>query len=273
MNYIQPVILGAIQGLTEFLPVSSSGHLILIPTLLGWDLKGLDFDVFLHFGSLIALLLYFYKDWYKMFKSMVSDIYTGKIISFATQKSETRFLTFIIIATFPVVIAAFLFDSLLESAIRKPLYVAICMLAVSFYMLFANYKEKVVKNIVSRDLSFKNILYISLSQILALIPGTSRSGITISTGFLLNLSKEDATKVSFYLATPIVFLASIVKINDLFKSNALFDLYYISGFVSSFIFSILAISFMLKIIKRYGLIPFVIYRVLLSLFIIYYLSF
>ena len=265
MNFFQAVILGLIQGLTEFLPVSSSGHLVLVPYLFNWVPQDISFDVALHFGTALAVLLFFYKDWLLMFFSAKDDLLEKKIFNLGLLRHGTKQLLTILVVSVPVGLAGVLFEKDIEEFFRNPASVAIMLIAVSFVMLFAESVYKKSKH--THEISFLNALLISASQILALIPGTSRSGITISTGLFRGVDRDSVAKFSFLLATPIILGATLIKLPALL--NNIGDLFYLAiGVVTSFISGFLAIGFLIKYLKRNNLNLFIIYRIILGIFIL-----
>lgn len=250
MTLLQPIILGIIQGITEFLPISSSGHLIIVPYFFNWDLQDLSFDVALHFGTALAVLTYFSRDWKKIFSSQ----FTGK----------SNMLIVIIAATIPVGLAGILLEDIVQEIFRSPVWVAFMLILVSGVMWLAEktYRPK-------KEKGFKDIFIISLSQIIALIPGTSRSGITISTGMFLGKSREESARISFLLATPIIIGAALVKAPDLIN-GAVNIVSLIIGVATSFVVGLLSIKFLLAYVKKNSLMLFVIYRVLLGISILFF---
>lgn len=272
MTILQSIVLGVIQGITEFLPVSSSGHLILLPTLLGWDLQSLSFDVALHFGTVMAVLIFFAKDWYLMFSMLIRDVVFSNTLlkekSIKNFHKESKLLLTIGVVIIPVAIAGYFLEGPIENILRSPIVVSVMLILVAILMYVSDrYSEKLLKK--KKDITFMDSLLISISQVLALIPGTSRSGITITTGLFLGLPREDAAKFSFLLATPLILGAAILKVPDLFTSSVepISTLFF--GVLSSFIVGILSIKFLLDFVKKHTLNTFVIYRILLGILVLY----
>ena len=203
MDLIQALILAIIQGLTEFLPVSSSAHLILISKIVGWDDQGLLFDIALHFGTLLAVLIYFKDDLYQMIEDPIRN--RGKNI----MQSD---LMILIIATIPVVIAGGIFNDWIESNLRSSNVIAFDQYHFGFLLLAS---DKVSSG--GKNLTLQIGLLIGLAQILALIPGVSRSGITITMGLFMGLGRVESSKFSFLLAIPVIFAASVLQIYDLYS--------------------------------------------------------
>ena len=203
MDLIQALILAIIQGLTEFLPVSSSAHLILISKIVGWDDQGLLFDIALHFGTLLAVLIYFKDELYQMIEDPIRN--RGKNI----MQSD---LMILIIATVPVVIAGGIFNDWIESNLRSSNVIALTSIIFGFLLLASDKFSSGGKN-----LTLQIGLLIGLAQILALIPGVSRSGITITMGLFMGLGRVESSKFSFLLAIPVIFAASVLQIYDLYS--------------------------------------------------------
>lgn len=271
MNYFEAVVLGIVQGITEFLPVSSSGHLILVPYLLGWEIQDLSFDVGLHVGTALAVLLYFRSDWVLMISSFLKDLSAllknPGIFHVSTLRRESRLFLYIIIATIPVGLIGLMLEKPIEEFFRSPLLVSLMLILVSAVMYFAHLYNK--RNLGQKDSdSFIDVLLISLSQALALIPGTSRSGITISTGLFRGFSRENVAKISFLLATPIIIAAAIFQLPEAFSSGDIDAGLMLTGLLTSFVVGYICIKWFLAFLKKYSLVPFIIYRLLLALVII-----
>ena len=216
MTILQSIVLGITQGITEFLPISSSGHLILIPAIFGWELQDLSFDVALHLGTAIAVLIYFWRDWFDMLNALkldVIDFVGGKIHSINKLRRETILLLTLVIVSIPVGIIGFILESYIEETFRSPILVSFMLVIISFYMLFAD--KFIANRKPNSSIKFIDYLIISLSQVVALFPGSSRSGMSISTGLFRRLDREKAARISFLLATPIILGASLVKVPQL----------------------------------------------------------
>ncbi len=270
MNSFQAFILGIIQGITEFFPVSSSGHLILLPKVLGWEEQSLALDAFLHLGTGIAVLFYFRKEWWGMFASLFTDLKRGVFtdavvqIPFSEFSADSRQLVFLVLASIPAGIAGVLLNDWVEANLRSPKVIAGALLVVALIMIIAD----TVGPRVLEDLQLKSFLEIGFSQILALIPGVSRSGITISTGLFSGLTVQSAARFSFLLATPVVLGAGMWGLFTLTSLDTSF-LVLVTGFVSSFLFGFIAIEFFLGLVDNLGLIPFALYRIALALAVIF----
>lgn len=252
MNIFQALILGILQGLTEFLPVSSSGHLILLPSLLGWDIQSLAFDTVLHLGTAAALIVYFWSDLTKVIKSK-------------------KYLILIGVGTLPAVTGGLLFGNIIENTLRTSSYVAAFLLVGSVIMFVA---EKAYKKVwhtqrieAPEKLDFKQGITIGVFQSLALFSGISRSGSTMSGGMYTGLTRESAARFSFILSIPIVIGAGLFKVAESYQELS-FDLAMLAGFLASFLMGILAIKYLLRFLKTNTLYVFIIYRVILSLLVI-----
>ena len=258
METIQTIILAIIQGLTEFLPISSSAHLILISQISGWDDQGLLVDVALHFGTLLAVVYYFRSEIVKMFEPHHFS---------SAQTLLNSPIGIITIATIPIVIVGGLFNDFIEQNLRSPSIIAVASIFFGILLYFADLKRAKKDEVL--ELTLLLGLLIGLSQILALIPGTSRSGITITMALFLGLSRVEALKFSFMLAIPVISAATILQSIELFDTQ-LIDinfLHLLLGVFTSFIIAFLTIRWFIEFVNRIGMLPFVIYRIFLGLFI------
>jgi undecaprenyl-diphosphatase len=249
----QALILGAIQGLTEFLPVSSSAHLVLFPWLFGWPDPGLAFDVALHLGTLLALLIYYWREWAAMALSIVRP-----------DPDSRRLLILLIVASIPGAVIGLLLEKQAETIFRSPVLIA-CTLALMGIVLW-------IADVVGRQKKKLDSLYlgdailIGLSQALAIIPGVSRSGSTITTGRLLGIERQDAANFSFLMATPIIAGAGLHEAPKIIHAGIHGPV--ILGFVSSAIFGIIAIAALVKFVRTRTYQPFAWYRIALAIFVI-----
>lgn len=252
-------ILGLIQGATEFLPVSSTGHLIVFESLFKVkpDLFGLVFDVSLHLGTLIAVIIYFFHDLKKVFIGVVKSFYFFKISS-----HEQKLGWLVLISSIPAGVSGFLFSDLVETAFRSPMLVSLMLFLVSLYFIYSEKKAKHTKTLGS--VNFTDALVLGLAQAISLIPGTSRSGIIISSGMILGLKRTEAARFAFLMAVPTIAGAAIKEmlpfiIDPLSFPNEL-QLPFIIGTISATISGFVAIKFMMKFLAKYSLISFVLYR-------------
>lgn len=261
MDSTQAVFLALLQGLTEFLPVSSSAHLILPSQLFGWTDQGLAFDVALHVGTLSAVLIYFRMDVLTMGRAWFGSFFGSGITA------ESRLAWFVILGTVPAGIAGFLANGLVEDYLRSTLVIASATLLFGALLYVA---ERMGSHQRGLDqLSVKDVLVVGFAQALALIPGTSRSGITITAAIMLGLNRTAAARFSFLLSIPIIGAAGLLKTSDLLQSEIDIDWTNILlGTVIAFISAYLCIGWFLKIIDRIGLIPFAVYRLILGVILI-----
>lgn len=250
MSILLAILAGAVQGLTEFLPISSTGHLIIFEQLFGISQKdfGLSFDASVHLGTLIAIVAFFYQDYLKAAKS--------------------KLLKNIIIATLPAVFFGLVLENLIETSFRQLWVVGSALILFSFVIVTA---EKIGPQFKSKEkVTALEALIIGLFQALALVPGISRSGSTISAGLLLGFKRDEAAKFAFILSGPIIAAAGTKKFLEAATSTtSLADLnFFIIGMLSSAIFGYLTIKYFLKYLSTKTLYPFVIYRVILGLLLI-----
>ncbi len=255
MDTLHSIILGLLQGLTEFLPISSSAHLILLPEVMGWTDQGLLYDVAAHFGSLMALLIYFRKDLKKMIAGWINSFGGG-------QNSDSKLVWSLIIATIPICLAALLFQRVSDH-LRDPLVIAGATVLFGLLLWWADGYGKRQRGL--DDFRLRDAVIIGLFQILAMIPGTSRSGITITAGLMLGLKREAASRFSFLLAIPTILLASGYELLNVTFSTVQVDwaaLFTVTAV--SFISAYLTIHYFLKLVERTGMLPYVIYRLFLG---------
>lgn len=251
MEYIYTIILGLVQGITEFAPVSSSGHLVLLHELLPLNLSSeLAFDVALHAGTLVAIVIFFAKD----------------IIHYVTKSQKV--LWFLIISSIPAGIIGLLFESLIDDYLRSTWVVVVMLIIVGLWFFWV---EKVAKpRLKVEDVSLNIALGIGFAQIAALIPGTSRSGITISVGMMLGLKRDEAARFSFLMVVPVLAGATLKKVYDLYSIgiNASEIELLAIGFFVSCMAGIMVIRYLLQFLKKYSLRPFAWYRLALALVVI-----
>jgi undecaprenyl-diphosphatase len=253
ISEVQAIILGAVQGLTEFLPVSSSAHLRLVPWLFGWDDPGLAFDVALHLGSLLALLIYYWRYWMEMGLSLVRN-----------DPGSRRLLALIIVASIPGAIIGVLLEKQAETVFRSPLLIAFAMAMLGVVLWFAD--AVAVQRSRIPDLRLTDALLIGLSQALAIVPGVSRSGATITTARILRMERQDAANFSFLMATPIIAGAGLFEARKIVHAGI--NLVLISGFISSAVFSLLAVAALVNFVRTRTYEPFAWYRILAAIGVI-----
>lgn len=256
MTVLQAIILGIVQGLGEFLPISSSAHLVLLPKILNWnnpELNSLTFDVALHMGTLLAVVLYFWKDWIKLLKAAANRRTT----------SEKRLFWYLVVATIPGGIFGVLLEKKAESTFRSPILIAVMMIFMGILLYIADKKRQARR---LDTMTMTDAIFIGLSQALAIIPGVSRSGSTMTTARWLSMTREDAARFSFLMSTPIILGAGILKLKDL--TPAALSLPFFAGIISSFIVGIISIEFLLKFLKKSNFGIFVGYRFLVGIGVI-----
>jgi undecaprenyl-diphosphatase len=262
MSEIQVLVLAIVQGLTEFLPISSSGHLILAPHLFGFEDQGLAFDVAVHLGSLIAVLAYFRRD--------ILRIVSGWLVALPMRQPQTvesRLGWAIIVGTVPVVVAGLLLKSIVEGELRAPWVIAASTIAFGLLLGWVDLRARRVRSV--EQITIGDALIIGFSQVLALIPGTSRSGITMTAGLWLGLNRAAASRFSFLLSIPTILASSLLITRDLLGSETPVDWSAIGlGVLLSGIAAYLTIFFFLRFIERVGMWPFVVYRLLLGAVIV-----
>lgn len=266
---LQAAFLGIIQGLTEFIPVSSSGHLVLIPRLFGWDNfvaaegMGTAFDVALHMGTLLALVIFFRHEWASLIKAFFRSFRHRP----ADWNRPMRVAWMLVLATIPAAVAGLLLGDFIEDNLRAPAAVAVCLIIGALVMMAAEGLGSRSRGI--KELNARDATVVGFAQVLALAPGISRSGITISAGMLDGLDREAATHFAFLMSAPIIagsgIYAGVKLVQNGFPPQG--PGVFVAGFITSAITGLLAIGFMLKYMKRYTLKPFIIYRIALALII------
>lgn len=262
MDTLQIIILALVQGLTEFLPISSSAHLILVPVILKWPDQGLVFDVAVHVGSLTAVMIYFRHEVVNMTVAWFGSV-------FKQQKSQdSRLAWWVIIGTIPAVIAGLLFKDIIETDLRSPLVIAWSTIGFGLLLGFADKFKRHTRDEYS--LSFKDVLFVGGMQALALIPGTSRSGITMTAGLFLGLKGDAAARFSFLLSIPVIIASGLFKTKDLIESSIPVEWSLLLMAVAlSAISAWVCIHFFLKLINKIGMMPFVYYRLVLGALLMY----
>lgn len=257
MSTLEIIVLALIQGLTEFLPVSSSAHLILPSQIFGWQDQGLAFDVAVHAGTLFAVVGYF--------RAEVGRMLVAWVESFGGKKSNDGVLAWtIILATIPAGLVGLAFNDFISENLRSTWVIIITTLFYAPLLLLAERTSR--EKLSEYDVGWKLALLIGLAQALALVPGTSRSGITITAALFLGLSRQAAARYSFLMSIPVIFLAGGLETVKLVQSTGPVDWSALGmGTVLAFVSAYACIHFFLKLIDRIGMVPFVIYRVLLGL--------
>ncbi len=255
MSIFEAIILGLVQGLTEFIPVSSSGHLLLMQEVFGTAQAGLGYDVALHIGTLGALVVFFHRD-------------IGRLLfAFFKHTNETRLARLLIAATIPAVLAGFLLQSTAETTFRSPWLVCGTLAIAGLIMLFAEKWASTRKGLVDlKRISPKQALIIGCAQAIALIPGVSRSGSTITTGLFVGLDRVTATRFSFLLSIPITFgaIIKVVSDGDTLSHVSAEPAIFAVGIVTAFLSGIFAIKYLLKFLAKHSLNVFAYYRLVLA---------
>ena len=276
MEIITAAILGIVQGLTEFLPISSSAHLILVPWFLGWKPEGIAFDVSLHVGTAIAVLVFFWRDWIRLARETILGIKEGKPLG----NPDRRLAWFLIIGTLPALVAGLALEETVEAKLRSPLITVFTLAALGALLYLAEKKSR--QNRTIDDYKWSDSLSVGFSQAIALIPGVSRSGITMTTAMFRDSTRTSAARFSFMLSTPVIVGAGLLQFLHLIKAirlpseaaeivnwNAL-----CVGLACAAISGFLCIRFFLRYLQTRSFTPFVVYRFLLAgLVLAYYLRF
>ena len=260
MEIIKSIILGIVQGIGEFLPISSSAHLILVPYLVGWEESSLAFDVALHFGTLLAVLVIFFKDWWDLFIGAINNVKNKK------KTTDGKMFWYLIVATIPAALAGLLLDDIIEGFFRNQIWLIALFLAIMGVLIYAgdkwaskHYKGKEIK---FEKISLKQAFIVGISQAFAVFPGFSRSGTTILAGRLMGIDKEAITKFTFLLSVPVIAGATVLKVGELAITAEV-----ITGIITSFIVGVLSIKFLLKYIKKHDFSVFAFYRIIMSIIV------
>jgi len=258
MDIIQAISLAILQGLTEFLPVSSSAHLILLPVLVGWEDQGLAFDVAVHVGTLTAVVAFYRKDLAQIIMAWSRSV-VGKGMT-----DDAKLAWYVVLGTIPVGLVGITLPDVVETVFRSPLVIAGATIVFAFLLWFAEKQAKEERTTIT----LLDAVVIGLFQAVALIPGTSRSGITITAGLMTGLRREHAARFSFLLSIPVIALAGMVKGLELYKSAipVQWDMIAI-GVCLSAVMAYLSIGWFLKLLDKIGMMPFVFYRLILGVFL------
>ena len=258
MDIFQAIALALLQGLTEFLPISSSAHLILLPVLAGWEDQGLAFDVAVHVGTLTAVVAYYRKDLRRIITAWIGSL-AGRGAT-----DDSRLAWYVLAGTIPVGLVGILLPDKVEDMLRSPLVIAAATIVFALLIWWAEKRAREQRTTVN----WVDAIVVGLFQALALIPGTSRSGITITAGLFTGLKREHAARFSFLLSIPVIALAGMVKGLELYNSAepVMWDLIAIGTGVSAVV-AYLTIGWFLRLLDKVGLMPFVWYRLLLGIFL------
>jgi undecaprenyl-diphosphatase len=229
---------------------------VLIPWLFKWNDPGLTFDIALHIGTLIAVAIYFWKDWLKLITKGLTDV----------RSTEGKLFWYLVAATIPGAVVGFLLEKKAETIFREPILIATMLILLGVLLYWAD--RRGVKHIEMNRITFRTSLFIGLSQALAIIPGVSRSGITMTMGLLTGLTREGAARFSFLLAAPIIFGAALVKLPFLISNPSILTINFIIGILVSFVIGILSIGFLLRYVQTNNFLPFAWYRFILGSLVI-----
>lgn len=260
MSILHAIILGIIQGTGEFLPISSSGHLVVIPYLFGWDYQGLNFDIALHMGTVLALIIFFWQDWGLI-------IANGILVSTSKKPSgkfQPNLLWIILLGSVPAAIAGYYLEGLAEHALRNPLLVAILLAIFGIVLWIVDYANSGKQKV--ENLGYLKGLLIGIGQAIAIFPGVSRSGSTTTVGLLLNLDRESATRFSFLLAAPVMLGAFALSLKSF--DHSMISVPFMVAILTSAAFGLLSIRFLLRFLNKHGFGWFAIYRLALATLII-----
>ena len=257
MTPLQAIALGIIQGLSEFLPISSSGHLALAPWLFGWEDPGLAFDVALHLGTLLAVLWYFRMEWLTLIKAAFGILTTGRI-----ETPEKRRVIYLIIATIPGAIGGYLLQGKAETAFRSPQLIAIALIVMGLILWLVD--RAVDQRRILGEMRWIDALLIGLAQVIALIPGVSRSGSTITTARGLRFDRESSAEFSFLMSMPIIAAAVILEGPKALQESGITN-ELMSGVVASAISGWLAISILMRYVSRHSYGIFAFYRLIVGI--------
>jgi len=259
MNIFQAIFLGVVQGVTEVLPISSSGHLVLIPWFWGFSDPGLAFDVALHLGTLISIIAFFYKDWLGILQGFFRAIKKKEI-----KNIEEKMPFFILLATIPGFLGGYLSRDFAEGLFRAPFIVAFNLLFFGYLLYLA---DKLHTSKTLKGLTLKSSLVTGIAQAVAIIPGVSRSGITITVGLTQGFTREAAAKFSFLISAPIILGAGIFELSKISPDDMATNIFW-AGLLSSVVASFITIRFLMNFVKSHSLKIFAYYRFALGFLII-----
>ena len=271
-DILRAIVLGIVQGLTEFLPISSSGHLIAVRELFDWQFADdLTFDVSLHLGTTIAILVFFWREWVQMASSAFRRL-TGERGVEPAGVFDYRMLVFVAVGSVPVAIVGLAFNSWIEDEIRSPIVVGMMLIVFGLTLAFADWAGRRQRTL--SDLGLRDALLIGLAQAVSLVPGASRAGVTISAGLLLGFTREAAARFSFVLSTPAIAGAGILTLGEAIRDDELsgnLDV-IIAGTAVAAVVGWLIIGVLLRIVQSHSFLPFVIYRLAVGAFLIAYFA-
>ena len=262
MSWLQTIVLAIVQGLTEFLPISSSGHLVLVPMVFGWTDQGLVFDVAVHFGSLAAVCVYFRNDLAGLIRG------GAELLGGNGESPQSKMALYIMIGTIPAAITGLLFAGWIEANLRNPAVIVLTLSGYGVLMALADRfgrHQRIIANV-----RLKDAIIIGIAQALALVPGTSRAGVTISAAMILGFQRQDAARFSFLLSAPIIMLATAFESSMLFVEGTQIAWAQLAIGVSiSAVVAYFSIDFFMRFVNAIGLLPFAIYRLGLAGVVLY----
>jgi undecaprenyl-diphosphatase len=263
VNIFEAIFLGIVQGITEVLPISSSGHLVIMPWIFKFPDPGLAFDVALHLGTLTAIIIYFWQDILSIIRSFIKTVRKRQIKSF-----DDRLPYLIMLATIPGVVFGYFLDSLAEKAFRSPLIVAA---TTFFFALVLLWVERMDHQKKMEGMTTKNAFFTGLGQAIAIVPGVSRSGITISAGMFQGFTRESAAKFSFLISIPIIAGAGLIQVRKIPVQEFSTSVFW-AGLIAAILASFVSVKFLMSFVKNHKLNVFAYYRFgLAALIIILYL--
>ncbi|HYR19611.1 MAG TPA: undecaprenyl-diphosphatase UppP [Myxococcales bacterium] len=267
MSVLQAIVLGIAQGLAEFLPISSSAHLILVPWLFGWQDPGLAFDVALHWGTLVAVLWVFWRDWIRLLRAGAASILDRRI----GDDPDRRLFWALVVSSIPAAVVGKLFHETVEETVRSPLIIAGTMSVMGIVLWIAD--RRGAKNRPEGDMRIPEALGIGVAQAFALVPGVSRSGSTISVGLFLGFTREEIARFSFLMSTPIIFGAGALKLPHMLREMHAGTSHVgpgalLAGLVASAVVGVLVIRWLLAWLRTRTYNVFVVYRLLVAVLIV-----
>lgn len=254
MSILQAIVYGIVQGVTEFLPVSSTAHLVLIPWIFGWQDPGVAFDVAMHLGTALAVIIYFFKDWLRLISAGLTKPKSG----------DGKLFWLIVLATIPGGLFGILLNDFMDN-FRNPVLIGVMLIVMGVILYLSDKTGKNTHRLC--DMNAKRSITIGLSQVFAIVPGVSRSGITLSAGRLLGIDRESIARFTFLMSTPIILGNGLYHAKNLLHTN-IDALPFITALLVSAVVGILCISFLLEYLKKKGLGVFAIYRFALGVLII-----
>ncbi len=276
MDLFQAIILGIIQGLTEFLPISSTAHLRIVPALVGWDDPGAAFTAVIQFGTLVAVIIYFYRE----IASISTAVVRGIQIKKPLHNRDAQLGWMIVVGTIPIVVFGLMFKDEIETSFRSLYVISISLMVLALFLMFAEFltKKRILNGIQLKSLNsvgWKEAILIGIAQVIALVPGSSRSGTTITGGLFVGLNRETAARFSFLLSFPSVFAAGVlemVKEREQLLSSDIGAINLIVATIVSGIVGYASIAFLLNYLKNHSTYLFIVYRIVTGIGLLYLLN-